>query len=257
VKIFIIALLFYYAVIAQFNSSLNVNFKTEESKIIKGLSYGYCKVEVESELNLEFELSEYKNSSKKIIIEKNSNSYSLYINLLNLIYKSSYRLLIKSSKNQTGEIYLALESYFFYVIDVSENEDLNSDNSTLEKNSSTQNYENTNFLNQELIADSDIFDYSEVYIKPTFINKLIIEYPSLARKAGVVGSVTVTFIINKIGKAVNLLVTNGHPMLDDAAIKAFEQCRFTPGESYGEKVNVRWFKTIHYNLVNDPEAKNK
>ena len=78
------------------------------------------------------------------------------------------------------------------------------------------------------------------------VNKVIPEYPSVARLAGVQGDVKLHAIIDKDGTIQSLTVTSGPDMLRDAAIKAVQQWRYRPYMLNGVAVEVETVITVSF-----------
>lgn len=77
-----------------------------------------------------------------------------------------------------------------------------------------------------------------------------IKYPKKARKAGVVGTVVVSFVVDKKGKVKNInIVKSIHPDLDKAAVKVVKNMPlWTPGISEGENARTRYTLPIKFAL---------
>ncbi len=73
------------------------------------------------------------------------------------------------------------------------------------------------------------------------------EYPLIARQARASGLVNVEVLIDEGGNVVAAHSVSGHPLLQDAAVKAARQATFTPTRYNGEPVRVRGILT--YNFV--------
>ena len=70
------------------------------------------------------------------------------------------------------------------------------------------------------------------------------EYPESARKARASGTVHVMILVGEEGEVAKAKIkqgVEGHPELDEAALKAAYQCRFEPGTRDGEPVEA-WVK---------------
>lgn len=79
------------------------------------------------------------------------------------------------------------------------------------------------------------------------ISKPAPPYPALAKQIGVHGSVTVQFLIDEQGHVVNAKATNGHPLLQSAAVQAAYKATFTPTVLSGKPTTVTG--VITYNFV--------
>lgn len=76
-----------------------------------------------------------------------------------------------------------------------------------------------------------------------------LRYPEIARQAGIEGRVVVQFVIDEQGRVLNPRVVRGvGGGLDEAAVAAVSQARFTPGRQRGRPVRVQYTLTIHFQL---------
>jgi protein TonB len=82
------------------------------------------------------------------------------------------------------------------------------------------------------------------------INKKI-QYPELARKAGVEGRVIVQFVVNERGQVVNPKVIRGIGAgCDKEALRVVKQAEFSPGVQRGKPVKVQMTLPIVFQLQN-------
>lgn len=82
------------------------------------------------------------------------------------------------------------------------------------------------------------------------LNKKI-NYPEMARKAGIEGKVIVQFIVNEEGKVENPQVIRGiGGGADDEALRVIKQAEFEPGRQRGEPVPVQMSLPITFQLQN-------
>jgi protein TonB len=72
-------------------------------------------------------------------------------------------------------------------------------------------------------------------------------YPPIARSAHASGQVTVQVLIDENGNVVAAHATNGHPLLQAAAVNAARSSKFTPTKLSGQPVKVNG--VIIYNFV--------
>ena len=85
------------------------------------------------------------------------------------------------------------------------------------------------------------------------INKLYehIEYPEMAQKAGIEGTVAVRFIVNKEGKIVNPeIIRSIGGGCDEEVLKALALIKFKPGIQNGRFVAVKMVQSVRFNLQN-------
>ncbi|MBI2497303.1 MAG: TonB family protein [Opitutae bacterium] len=74
-------------------------------------------------------------------------------------------------------------------------------------------------------------------------------YPYAMSRAGLIGAVTIAFIIDKEGRVRNpYVVESNNPWFERPAIDAIIGWRFTPGEIDGRTVNVRAMQRIEFDL---------
>lgn len=78
------------------------------------------------------------------------------------------------------------------------------------------------------------------------LTKVIPEYPSIAKLAGVQGDVRLHAIIAKDGTIQSLTATSGPDMLREAAVKAVQQWRYRPYILNGEPVEVETVITVSF-----------
>ena len=78
-----------------------------------------------------------------------------------------------------------------------------------------------------------------------------VEYPQLAKRAGIEGRVTVEFIVNEQGDVENAKVVRGiGGGCDEEALRVVRDAQFTPGYQKGRPVRVRYALSINYKLDN-------
>lgn len=77
-----------------------------------------------------------------------------------------------------------------------------------------------------------------------------VQYPEMAKRAGIEGRVTVQFIVNEEGKVENPRVIRGiGGGCDEAALEAVKLAEFTPGIQRGEHVRVQYSLPIVFRLI--------
>jgi len=71
-------------------------------------------------------------------------------------------------------------------------------------------------------------------------------YPKQSQQREQVGKVTLAFYVDTNGKVLDrkLLRSSGHPLLDQAAMEGFSQCRFTPASYDG--IPARAWAIVRY-----------
>ncbi len=76
-----------------------------------------------------------------------------------------------------------------------------------------------------------------------------LEYPEMARKAGMEGLVVVGFVVEPDGSVSNVhIIKSAGKILDDAAIKAVKKLHFKPGKQRGKPVRVRMALPVRFKL---------
>ena len=89
---------------------------------------------------------------------------------------------------------------------------------------------------------------------PTLIGGLAglsskINYPTIARKAGIEGKVFVSFVVDENGNAVDASISRGIGAgCDSEALRVVRQAKFTPGRNNGIAVKVRMTLPIKFSL---------
>jgi TonB family protein len=78
-----------------------------------------------------------------------------------------------------------------------------------------------------------------------------IQYPQMAKEAGIEGRVIVQFVVDKNGAVTNPTVTKGvHEQLNEAALQAVKQQEFNPGRQDGEPRKVQMSLPVTFRLGN-------
>ena len=98
--------------------------------------------------------------------------------------------------------------------------------------------------------EEEIVEFFAVQKKPEIIKKVLPKYPPIAQRAGIEGMVVVDFIVDEKGLPTQIKILKGHPMLDEAAINAVKQYRFSPGMQRDKPVKVKWRVPIRFRLKN-------
>lgn len=97
--------------------------------------------------------------------------------------------------------------------------------------------------------DGGAVPFAAVEVKPEIVKKIEPIYPDLARESEIEGSVGVTIIIDTTGNVIDAkIVKSLHPLLDEAAIKAVMQWKFTPAMQRDRAVKVRMEVPIRFTL---------
>ena len=88
-------------------------------------------------------------------------------------------------------------------------------------------------------ADDEVFEFFAVSEKPEIINKATPDYPDLARKAQIEGTVVITVTIGKTGQVEDAKGFKSIPMLDESALIAARKCTFKPAKQRDKFVKVK------------------
>ena len=73
-------------------------------------------------------------------------------------------------------------------------------------------------------------------------------YPELAKRARVQGKVVLVVTVDEEGNVSDIRVSTGHPLLNEAAISAVKQWKYSPTLLNGEPVPVIATVTVIFNL---------
>jgi periplasmic protein TonB len=95
-----------------------------------------------------------------------------------------------------------------------------------------------------------LFKVGQGVREPKRISGLAPEYPLIARNAHVQGVVMLEAVINERGEVGRIKVLKSAPLLDQAAITAVQQWRYTPTLLNGVPVSVLMTITINFTLQN-------
>lgn len=73
------------------------------------------------------------------------------------------------------------------------------------------------------------------------------DYPPVARKAGADGQVKAEVVVDDVGQVISVNVTDGHPLLRGATVKAARQAKFAPLMIDGQPTKFKG--TLTYTFV--------
>ena len=79
------------------------------------------------------------------------------------------------------------------------------------------------------------------------ISKPAPAYPAVAKAARAQGTVVVNIVVDEAGRVSEAVAASGHPLLQEAAVAAVRQWRFTPTLLSGQPVNVSGTATVNFN----------
>ncbi|MDD2890910.1 MAG: energy transducer TonB [bacterium] len=106
---------------------------------------------------------------------------------------------------------------------------------------------------KEILSEPEGYDkmvpFESVENKPELLYHVSPEYPELARKNEIQGTVYVRYVIDTLGNVVDAKVIKSvHPLLDSAALKCVRQYKFAPAESNRKKVKTSMEQPIKFSL---------
>lgn len=95
-------------------------------------------------------------------------------------------------------------------------------------------------------------EFVPVEIYPEMIHQAPLEYPRLAKQAGITGDVWVQALVDKDGNVRDTRVgkSSGTVSLDDAAIKQAKKCKFKPGIQNGRPIACWVTYKVEFTLDN-------
>lgn len=103
---------------------------------------------------------------------------------------------------------------------------------------------------EEPEEEDEVVPFHAVSQKPTIVKRVNPIYPDIARRAGVEANVVVQLIVSKAGLPTQIEILKGHPMLNEAAIAAIKQYRFSPGMQRDKPIPVKWQIPMRFRLNN-------
>ena len=74
------------------------------------------------------------------------------------------------------------------------------------------------------------------------------QYPAIAKAARASGTVTVQVTVSESGDVISAVATGGHPLLQQAAVAAVRQWKFSPTLLSGQPVKVTGVVTVNFTL---------
>ena len=105
---------------------------------------------------------------------------------------------------------------------------------------------------------TDWNELAPVQIDPVLVGGMAglqsrVDYPRLAREAGIEGRVFVQFVVDETGAVIDPVVTRSpSELLSEAALRAVHESRFVPGTQNGRPVKVRFSLPINF-VLDDTE----
>ena len=80
------------------------------------------------------------------------------------------------------------------------------------------------------MEENEIFEYFAVEEVPKRIENILPEYPPMAKRAGIEGTVTLKVLVNKTGVVDSVEVLNGPSVFQEPAVEAAKATKFTPAK---------------------------
>lgn len=96
--------------------------------------------------------------------------------------------------------------------------------------------------------DDEVFEFFAVSEKPVMLQQAKPDYPDLARKAQIEGTVVVTVTIGKTGLVESASIFKSIPMLDESALDAAKKCKFKPAKQRDKFVKVKMNIPFNFRL---------
>jgi len=94
----------------------------------------------------------------------------------------------------------------------------------------------------------EVFEFFAVSEKPVMLSRATPDYPDLARKAQIEGTVVVTVTIGKTGSVESAIIFKSIPMLDENALVAARKCKFKPAKQRDKFVKVKMNIPFNFRL---------
>ncbi len=100
------------------------------------------------------------------------------------------------------------------------------------------------FIPEVIEDDDEVYDFFAVEEQPAPVKKITPEYPELARRSEMEGTVLVQIVIGKDGRVESATVVGVRPeqakgYFEDAALEAAKQFEFSPAKQRGKPVKVK------------------
>ena len=101
----------------------------------------------------------------------------------------------------------------------------------------------------EISEEEEILEFFMVEEKPKILKQVPPQYPEVARKAGIQGSVILKVLIGTQGQVEQATVLRGKDILQKAALEAIYQYQFEPARQNDKPVKVWLTMPIRFQLV--------
>lgn len=87
---------------------------------------------------------------------------------------------------------------------------------------------------------------SEAIAAPRVLSRALPRFPEEARRAGVLATVTVRYVVREDGSVTDVVIVRGHPLLDAEVVRAVSAWRFSPATLDGRPVRVVRFAKLPF-----------
>ena len=87
---------------------------------------------------------------------------------------------------------------------------------------------------------------SELIAPPRALARALPRFPEEARRAGVLATVTVRYVVREDGSVTDVVIVRGHPLLDAEVVRAVSAWRFAPATLEGRPVRVVRFAKLPF-----------
>jgi protein TonB len=98
--------------------------------------------------------------------------------------------------------------------------------------------------------DEEVYEFYHVEIKPKLVKSVTPDYPEIARKASIEGTVFIKMMVGKSGKVESVEILKGPEIFHEAATNAAMQFEFTPAIQNDRPVKVWVGQGIVFRLKN-------
>lgn len=101
-----------------------------------------------------------------------------------------------------------------------------------------------------VVREGDVIDLADLDTVPKAVTAIRPQYPPLAVRQRIEGTVLLTALVSETGEVLDVRVLRGVNKfgLDEAAVRALKQTRFTPGMKDGKRVKVWYPQSVQFKL---------
>lgn len=91
-------------------------------------------------------------------------------------------------------------------------------------------------------------------VRNLMLNHVAPNYPREAKKKGIEGTVLLNLAVDEKGRASNIKVVSGHPLLVPIAMEAVKRLRFRPFSLNGKAVPIQGYVSYAFQLLSNGKA---